>query len=154
MSRSIRGILIDPSSKTVTDVQIDGDDFSEITRVIGAKFFSTVRPNENLVLYVDDEGLVTLPPEGRPFFGVHGYMGNDKLPAKCDGFQPLVGNGLILAVDDVGESVSVPEEVTTWDVQLRTHFGESNFTPEDVKSMGPLFTFLTGDDAAKALGLK
>jgi len=89
----MRAILIDPTTKTVTEVDYDGN-YESIYKWIDAQTFECVDlgdPDHNTV-YVDEEGL--LADEPGPFFTVSTYA------------QPLAGKGLILATDDEGESVA------------------------------------------------
>lgn len=65
----MRGILIDPSNKTITEVEYNGD-YRTIAPMIGAAsgLFDLVRYASNVDVFVDDEGL--LYNGGNP----HGYF--------------------------------------------------------------------------------
>lgn len=87
----MRGVLIDSTHRTVTDVDYSGD-YKDIYKLIGCSCFTLVRnlPDGDEV-FVDDEGLLKLTGDS-PFFTLPWY------PA------PLAGNGLILSADDEGET--------------------------------------------------
>lgn len=85
----MRAILIDPEAKTITEVDYDGN-YKSIYKLIGCQTFTVVGINDNESIFVDDEGLLNNPEF---FFMWRGYH------------QPLAGKGLILGVDDEGESV-------------------------------------------------
>lgn len=94
MSKSIRGILIDPHSKTISVVPIEHSAaYRGICTLIDAPLICTVNlngPNRE-TLFLDDEGLFE---EGQEFFALGEYP------------YPLAGKGLILGTDEEGESVS------------------------------------------------
>ncbi len=91
----MRAILIDPSNKTITEVDYNGD-YQHIYALIGANCFDCVRigDDEEHTIYVDDEGLYN----GKVQTGMFRYAGEN--PAY------LAGKGLILATDEEGESVA------------------------------------------------
>lgn len=93
--KDVRGILIDPVAKTITEVTLNGD-YKEIHKQIGADCFDAVyvdrRPDGSTeAIFVDDEGLYR---EGQEFFLWRGYA------------QPLAGRGLILGANEEGDTVS------------------------------------------------
>lgn len=87
----MRGILIDPISRTVTEVD-HKNDYRDIYRLIEATDFNAVAINDpcNHCIYVDGESL--LVDEPGPFFQWKGYH------------QPIAGKGLILRTDEGGDS--------------------------------------------------
>ena len=100
MKKEIKGILINVHDRSVKAVVLKhhGEDhvgLKEMHELIGCDCFTCVDfdhcegPITNSV-YVDDEGLLKDPKE---FFMIPGYH------------QWLAGNGLILGVDESGESV-------------------------------------------------
>lgn len=90
--KDVKGILIDPVTKTITEVEIKDYDFQKIYPLIEASTFDVVELGENDALYVDGFGLKKDPP--KPFFQWAGYH------------SPLSGRGLILGNDDEGDTVS------------------------------------------------
>jgi hypothetical protein len=92
----MRAFLIDPFTKTVTEVQHNGD-HREIYQLIGCECFDTVRVDNHTVIYVDDEGLFVAGQKYFSFFG-----------------KNLAGKGLVLGVDDAGASVSAPGTAVKW----------------------------------------
>lgn len=84
--------LIDPFTRTITQVEYSGD-YQEIYRLIGCDTFTCADINEyGDTVFVDDEGLINGKPQ--EFFLVADYP------------QPLAGKGLVLGTDQEGESVS------------------------------------------------
>ena len=96
MFKDTKCIVIDAENETVTAVKLNGD-YREIYRVGGFDCFDSVRIDQHNVIYVDDEGLLHDP---KHFFMFRGYP------------QPLAGRGVVLGVDDAGESIP-----TTWSVE-------------------------------------
>lgn len=94
------GYLIDPSTKTVTQVPYNGD-YKEISAAIGCEIFDIVRIDDKNTIFVDDEGLIN----GTSFsVGMFRFDGDH--PAE------LAGRGLVLGIDEEGESVS-----PTWSIE-------------------------------------
>lgn len=98
--RMIRGLLITPNNHTVTEVTLDGDDHTEISRLLNCSLFDvlTITRNGRTVLYFDDEGRLTYPnTEG--YFRFMSLRGEPASDWFC-------GRGLILGADTrSGESV-------------------------------------------------
>lgn len=94
--KSIKGILIDPFAKTVTDFDLNKDGgFEEINTAIGSHTFTSAAvDHESDTLYVDDEGLFK---ENQKFFFLPNFSP----------YQPLAGKGLIVGIDDEGDSSNV-----------------------------------------------
>lgn len=87
----MRAVLIDSKSRTVTDVEYNGD-YKEIYRFTGCEIFTLVRglPGGDDA-YVDDEGLLHLTRDSM-FFRIPWYP------------SPIAGNALILSCNEEGES--------------------------------------------------
>jgi hypothetical protein len=110
MTEKLRGILIDPHTKTVTEVFTDPypawKELIECDTITAVQFGINEDTGNRETIWLDDEGLLTQDPG--PFFQVENYH------------QPLCGKGLILGTDQEGESVSstVPLEfvqaVVSW----------------------------------------
>lgn len=97
----MRGILIDPTSRTVTEVD-HKDDYRDIYRLIEANTFTAISIEDQHTIYVDDESL--LVDEPGPFFKWATYH------------QPIAGKGLILCTNELGDSKDA--ELTLEFVQL------------------------------------
>jgi hypothetical protein len=89
MEKKLKGILIDPVAKTLTEVIHNGN-FRQIYKFIECDTFTVVQIDEINCIYVDDEGLLNNP---RYFFNYKGYD------------QPLAGRGLVLGVDREGPTI-------------------------------------------------
>ena len=86
----MRAYLIDPKDETITEVDYS-DTHLDINRHIDCEKLTIVGINPGAdVVFVDDEGLLNNP---RYFFMLAGYP------------HPLPGKGLVLGIDDDGESV-------------------------------------------------
>jgi hypothetical protein len=98
----MRAYLIDPFTKTVTEVEHNGD-YREIYKLIDAETFTTVLLNSRRdTVYLDDEGLFK-PLDQQEFFMLRSYP------------NPLAGKGLVLGTNYAGDSVDPQaslEEVT------------------------------------------
>lgn len=96
--RMVRGILIDPENKTITEVQHDADNYKDIYKLIDADCFDAVHLAKGDAIFVDDNGLYREPQH---FFKWEGYH------------QPLAGKGLILGSDSEGETRSAKVSLAT-----------------------------------------
>ena len=90
-----RGILIDVTNKTITEVVVTenerGLQLSSIYEHVGCEFFEVVNIGDHDI-YVDEEGLFK---SDLKFFEWEGYP------------QPLAGNGLIMGFDsNTGKSIN------------------------------------------------
>lgn len=86
----MRAILIDPINETIEEVEYNGD-YKQIYKHIDASTFGVVDiPNDDTI-FIDDEGLLK---DNNHFF-IH-----------KDAYTPIGGKGLVLGIDDRGESVS------------------------------------------------
>ena len=99
----MKAFLIDPESRTINEVDYDGD-YTSIYSFIDAQTFATAMFNQHGdTVFVDDEGLFRTPTA---FFQVTGYP------------QPMAGKGLVLGCDmDTGDTV----ECTATLEWLRNH---------------------------------
>lgn len=120
----MKAILIDVNQECVRMVDInDGDVLHSMYKHLNCTLVDRVSINSHDDIWVDDEGLLSLTPDSK-FFTWKGY----------DGI--LAGNGLILGIDDMGESVDpciTVEEVrskvkfhTYVEVYLRSNVGWLN----------------------------
>jgi hypothetical protein len=87
----MRGILINPFSKTVSEVEYSGD-YNHISELLDCEIYTLIRLARDEVLFIDDEGLIVDKPQA--FFAYKGYL------------QPLAGLGLVLGTDPEGETVA------------------------------------------------
>jgi hypothetical protein len=82
-TRSDCALLLNVKENTITEVVIK--DYSDISRLIGCNYFTTVQVNDQGdTLYVDDEGLINGTTTG---FTYEGYD------------SPLMGNALLLGTN-------------------------------------------------------
>ena len=101
----MRAILIDPFTRTITDVEYSGD-YKDIYKLIDCDTFTVATiNNRDDGIFVDDEGLFK---PGQAFFWHDGYP------------QPLAGRGLVLGCNEEGESVE--PSVSMADVVNHTRF--------------------------------
>ena len=108
----MKAILIDVYNKDIKEVEYDGTlDFIYFN--LACRTFDVVRIDDVNSIFVDDEGLLR---QNQLYFE---YSGSN-------GIFQLAGNGLILGVDDEGNSIS--PTLTVEDVE-----GKVNFLPEGFK---------------------
>ena len=131
----VRGILIDPEAKTITEVEHDPRKFTQIYELLTTSLhkvetFDIVQLTPANALYVDDDGLSKTP---QVFFRVEGYP------------QPLAGRGLILGVDPEGNTVGatlpldvVKARVTFYDTQPEVLGFEEREEEIDHPVFGPM----------------
>lgn len=94
----MKAYLIDPAARTITQVEYTGD-YKNIYTHIEANCFDVARVYKNGDgIFVDDEGLLNEPEH----FFIHRNYPN-----------PLAGKGLMLGVDDEGESVEPGTDIET-----------------------------------------
>lgn len=127
--KTIRAIVINPEDRTVSERQIEPT-LGALYDVIGASCVDTIRIAQGPVVWVDDEGLL----QGR----THGWV-----PVGW-GSQPIMGAGVITAIDRYGD----PQSTTATVDQIRGiianwYEGES---PE------PKITVLTVGDLCQMCG--
>ena len=87
----MKGILIDPFTRTITERDIARDGLKDIYDSISAECFCCVALDRGDALYCDDEGLYR---ENQEFFAIGRYP------------QPIAGRALILGCDPEGNSVT------------------------------------------------
>jgi hypothetical protein len=139
----MRGYLVDPFNKTVTDVETDG--YPHFKTLIGVDLICTVTvrvydkgefipPRDTI--FLDDEGLYV---KDQAYFLVAGYA------------QPLAGKGILLGTDAEGETVGAYMEfdefkkmVSFIDVEL----DHMESIPEGTTEKHPIF----GDEPVPVFG--
>lgn len=84
----MKAYLIDPFEKSINEVEYSGD-YKDIYKLIDAQLFDVAYIDDNLAVYVDDEGLFK---NEQAFFQV--------------GYAILAGYGLVLGTDSEGNSIS------------------------------------------------
>lgn len=104
----MKAILIDPETKTVQQIEYDGD-YNSIYKLIGCDTFTVVQLDDGNALFLDDEGLLN---DTEFFFRWDGANNPD-----C---QPFAGKGLILGTDEEGDSIATTMDVD--DVRRRVTF--------------------------------
>lgn len=88
----MRGILINPEDKTVTEIETPGG-LDELYRLVNCRTVEVVDLGGGQDLWLDEEGLLTDDPG--PFFA---FIGREA--------HPFCGRGLILSNDGQGNSTS------------------------------------------------
>lgn len=103
--RNDKALLLDVSKNTIKEVTIK--DYTDISRLIGCNYFTTVQVNDaGDTLYVDDEGLVNGTSAGFTFDGYDG---------------PLMGNALLLGTNlRSGDSKDVTMSVSEFAMRVKT----------------------------------
>ena len=107
----MKAILIDVKTQEVKEVEHDGE-IQNIYNLIDCRAFDIVRIDDVNDIFVDDEGIL----KDNLYFE---YSGSENV------FK-LAGSGLILGVDDEGNSI--PPTLTVEDVK-----GKVSFLPEGFK---------------------
>jgi|TARA_R100001163_G_C5039498_1_gene177951 hypothetical protein len=102
----MKAILIDVHTQSVTEVEHDNT-LDNIYDLLNCRTFDVVRIDEVDSIYIDDEGLFV---DDQLFF----EYGGDAQSVR------LAGNGLILGVDDEGNSIS--PQTTVEEVEGRVGF--------------------------------
>jgi len=111
MEDTMKAILIDVKTQEIKEVEHDNT-LQNIYDLIDCRAFDLVRIDDVNSIFVDDEGIL----KDNLYFE---YSGSENV------FK-LAGNGLILGVDDEGNSIS--PTLTVEDVK-----GKVNFLPEGFK---------------------
>ena len=111
MEKKMKAILIDVKTQEIKEVEHD-DTLQNIYDLINCRAFDLVRIDDVNSIFVDDEGIL----KDNLYFE---YSVSDRV------FQ-LAGNGLVLGVDNKGNSISAT--LTVEDVE-----GKVNFLPEGFK---------------------
>ena len=87
----MRAILIDPQQRTVTEIEVQGKDYTELYGILDCDIFtSSVRFETEDMMLIDDEGLFKEPED---FFIL-----TQDFPA------PIAGKAVILGTDDEGDT--------------------------------------------------
>jgi hypothetical protein len=87
----MRGILIDPFTRTVSEIETSGK-LAEIYELLGVELITAVSLGETQSLFLDDEGLM-VPKENQEYWN---WKGSN---------QPYAGRGLIIGLDNDGNSI-------------------------------------------------
>jgi hypothetical protein len=104
-----RAILIDPFTETVMDVTMVDTKLQTIKNLIDCEIITMTGLADGVDMILDDEGLLKDSNSQAYFkFGI--------------GSQPFAGKALIVGTDDEGDTVSLPENVTTQKVSERVIF--------------------------------
>lgn len=132
----MRAILIDPTTRTICEVDYNGD-YKTIATTLGCSIYTVMHVGNGVDMFLDDEGLLTYPnPHG--YFKMRGY----------DGI--LAGKALITGTDMEGNTIACPPWVNVDETRRIVSFID---TPS-AEEVEPRFEILTGDDALAAMGLK
>jgi hypothetical protein len=112
----MRGILIDPFTRTVSEIETSGK-LAEIYELLGVELVTVVSVGEDQSLFLDDEGLL-VPKEEQEYWNLKGSN------------QPYAGRGLILGLDEDGDNI----DATMSGVEvamLVTFLDKEELDPED-----------------------
>ena len=104
-----RAILIDPFTETVSQVTLADTKFQTLRNIIDCEIITMTGLADGVDMILDDEGLLKDSNSQAYFkFGI--------------GSQPFAGKALIVGTNEEGETVSLPENVTTEKVFERIIF--------------------------------
>lgn len=94
----MRGILIDPFTRTVSEIEFNGG-LAAIYELLGVECITSISVGQSDTLYLDDEGLM-VPKDQQEYWQ---WPGSN---------QPYAGRGLILGADEDGDDTdaTVTEE--------------------------------------------
>jgi hypothetical protein len=107
--KPIKAILIDPFTETVSQVTLVDTKLQTLKNLIECEIITMAGLADGVDMILDDEGLLK-DSESQAYF----KFGIDS--------QPFAGKALIVGTDDEGETVSVPENVTSEKVFERVIF--------------------------------
>ena len=107
--KPIRAILIDPFTETVSQVTLVDTKLQTYYNLLGCDLITMAGLANGVDMILDDEGLLK-DPKTQAYF----KMGI--------GSQPFAGKALVVGTDDEGNTVSLPENVTTEKVFQRVIF--------------------------------
>lgn len=115
-------ILLDSQKKTITEVEV-GEGIDDIYKHLKCSTFDVVSIQEGVDMFVDDESLLKeayIDENGNKHnmtgIKIHGYS------------QVIMGNGLLMGIDNKGESVNCPVPVS--EVESKITFVEYD-NPDD-----------------------
>ena len=103
----MRGILIDPTARSVTEVDYSGD-YKQIYKLCNFDLFECAQIDEEHTLFIDEEGLLK---NNSDFFRIVG-----------DPPRSFAGKGQVLGLNYEGESVG--SQLTVDDIKERVKFFE------------------------------
>lgn len=110
MNNSIRGVLIDPENKTITEVDVPADsNGSYLTGICSHLQCEWVEVGRSCLEYLPSS------PADDLWFDEDGNFGDGMFAFKTPRLVPLIGRGLILSYDDEGRCVS--HTLTTEDIE-------------------------------------
>lgn len=110
----MRGILIDPTTKTVSAVDV-APGLDAIYKLIDADAFDAVRLPNTDVIYIDDEGLYR---EDQTYFAIPGAM------------QPFAGKGLVVGSTRDGDDADA--KLTVEQVRAMVRFPNIEYAGDDL----------------------
>lgn len=93
----MRGIFIDPFTRTISEVETSGS-LAEIYELLGVELITVISIGDDQTLFLDDEGLM-VPKDQQEYFNWRGSN------------QPYAGKGLILGVDEEGDNTDATSTV-------------------------------------------
>lgn len=112
----MRGILIDPFTRTISEIETGGT-LAEIYSTLEVELITVVSIGQEDILYIDDEGLL-VPKEVQEYFYWRGSN------------QPYAGRGLILGTDEEGDNTDT--SLTAEDVRrLVTFLDKKDINPDE-----------------------
>ena len=118
MEANVKAILIDVKNQEVKEVEHDNT-LQNIYDLIDCRVFDSVRIDNVNNIFVDDEGIL----KDNLYFQ---YSGSN-------GIFQLAGNGLLLGIDDEGNSIS--PTLTVEDVKDKVRFLSEGFKVEPYMEM-------------------
>ena len=118
MEANVKAILIDVKNQEVKEVEHDNT-LQNIYDLIDCRVFDSVRIDNFNSIFVDDEGIL----KDNLYFQ---YSGSN-------GIFQLAGNGLLLGIDDEGNSIS--PTLTVEDVKDKVRFLSEGFKVEPYMEM-------------------
>lgn len=107
--KPIKAILIDPFTETVSNVTLVDGKLQTLRNLIECEIITMAGLADGVDMILDDEGLLKDSNSQAYFkFGINS--------------QPFAGKALVVGTDDEGNTVSLPESVTTEKVFERVIF--------------------------------
>lgn len=107
--KPIKAILIDPFTETVSQVTLVDTKLQTYYHLLGCDLITIAGLADGVDMILDDEGLLK-DSKSQAYFKIG------------IGSQPFAGKGLIVGTDEEGNTVSVPENITTEKVFERVIF--------------------------------